>query len=109
MVFGDLGSLTDPEQLLQESIDLVAIASHEAYRQAAGAAAIPAWSELSEQAKQSNRAFADHIAVKLAELDSGQPLGREELERWAEMEHWRWSSCIRCSRTGRISMSAAGK
>jgi len=95
VVFGDLGSLTDPEQLLEESIDLVAIASHEAYRQAAGAAAIPAWSELSEQAKQSNRAFADHIAVKLAEMDSGQPLGREEIERWAEMEHWRWSLALK--------------
>jgi hypothetical protein len=94
-IFGDLASLTKPDQLLEESIDLVAIAAHEAYRQSTGNSAIPSWDNLSEQGKQSNRAFADHIPVKLAQIGHERALSEEEIERLAQMEHWRWAMSLR--------------
>ena len=94
-VFGDLASLTDPAGLLAESIDLLAISAHEAYRRSGGASAIPGWNDLSEQAKQSNRAFADHIAVKLSEVAHDREWDEDEIEKLARMEHWRWSLALK--------------
>jgi voltage-gated potassium channel Kch len=94
-VFGDLASLTGPAQLLEESIDLLAISAHEAYRQSSAGAEIPGWNDLSEQAKQSNRAFADHIPVKLSEIGHNKALDQDEIERLARMEHWRWSLALK--------------
>jgi hypothetical protein len=99
--FGDLGSLTSPQVLLDQSLDALARATHEVYLanvHDASAASAP-WALLPERFKQSNRAFADHIPVKLAQiglrLTSGgavqETLGTDEIERLAQMEHWRWS------------------
>lgn len=93
--FGDLETLTRPDQLLEETIDLRAIAAHEAYRQGSGDNATPEWAGLSEQAKQSNRDFADHISTKLAEIPLSNPPKDDEIERLAKSEHWRWMQSLK--------------
>ena len=69
--FGDLGELTSTDVLAGADQDALAHAVHDTYR-AGGAGAPPSpeanrhvGSRLPEYLKQSNRAFADHIAVKL--------------------------------------------
>jgi TrkA-N domain/RyR domain len=104
-IFGDLKSLTGPQQLLDEKIDILASATHEVYRASTkdtGEQPASDWSALSEQAKESNRAFADHIPVKLAELGldiskSGiaASLSEADIERLAGIEHWRWSQALK--------------
>lgn len=104
--FGDLGSLTAPEQLFDETADRMARAVHAIYLAGAGegapTAAIPAaavpWERLAERFRRSNRASADHLAVKLAfaglrlvpESDAGVELVAAEIEKLAEAEHFRW-------------------
>ena len=107
--FGDLGSLTAPEQLFDEAADRLARAVHATYLagigEAAGPAAAPAavpWEQLAERFRRSNRASADHLPVKLAfaglRLVQGPApaptLSEAEIEKLAEAEHFRWSRVL---------------
>jgi voltage-gated potassium channel Kch len=102
-IFGDLKTLTGPRQLLDQSLDTLASAAHEVYRASTkDAGPVPEWSALSEQVKESNRAFADHIPVKLAELGLGlakdgmvASLSEADIETLAKIEHWRWALALK--------------
>jgi len=99
--FGSLDQLTSPEILLGHELDRIARSGHEVYagllgRDEASPASVP-WERLAERYKASNRAQADHIAIALGALGyrivPGAPkieLTGEELNRLAEIEHWRW-------------------
>jgi hypothetical protein len=94
--FGDLASLTTPDQLMQQSLDLMAAATHKVHRDN-GQSGEPDWNELPEMYKQSSRAFADHIPVKLEQIGLKLVPGRNmitlddaEIEALAKAEHWRW-------------------
>jgi voltage-gated potassium channel Kch len=101
--FGDLASLTEPEQLIGQSQDQFARALHEAYLATRkpdarpSPAAVP-WPQLSEWYKQSNRATADHLPAKLGLVgmrtipDTGRPaeFTEDEIETMAVAEHERW-------------------
>ena len=95
--FGDLVSLAGPEQLLQQSLDLMAVATHRVHRESEPQTSAPDWPQLAEMYKQSNRMFADHIPVKLsgigfalARAGASATLSDEDIERLAKTEHWRW-------------------
>ena len=99
--FGDIASLTGPQILFDQSLDNLARAAHEVYLASArgnSPAQVP-WPVLAEYFKQSNRAFADHIPIKLAQIGlslgtgaaSDVQLQPAEIETFAQMEHWRWS------------------
>lgn len=103
--FGDLASLAGPDQLLQQSLDLMAVATHRVHRESEPQANAPDWQQLAEMYKQSNRMFADHIPVKLSGV--GFALARagvsatfsdDDIERLAQAEHWRW--CVEKRLTG---------
>jgi hypothetical protein len=100
--FGDLKQLTSPRVLLGAALDHLARATHEAYLETIGPsdkspAAVP-WSDLPQRFKMSNRAFADHIAVKLGAVgyklvpgDTTVPAFDDAtIETLARAEHWRW-------------------
>jgi voltage-gated potassium channel Kch len=107
--FGLLERMCNPDLLFAGVNEVLARAMHEEYvrdqeRQGQTTETNPAlvpWDELEEARKESNRAQAAHIGVKLA--SAGCDLGplvdwdaeaftfeAEELERLAEMEHERW-------------------
>jgi len=95
--FGDLASLAGPDQLLQQSLDLMAVATHRVHRESEPQANAPDWPQLAEMYKQSNRMFADHIPVKLsgvgfalARAGVSATLSGDDIERLAQAEHWRW-------------------
>ncbi len=98
-----------PERLLGTSIELVARALHEYWRQkqiehnpnAVVHTALPAWADLAESFRESSRREADHVGVMLRSIqcDIGPSLHREraefefhahEIETLAQMEHERW-------------------
>jgi hypothetical protein len=99
--FGSLDQLTSPEILLGHELDRIARAGHEVYaglagRDEASPASVP-WERLAERYKASNRAQADHIAIAIGALGyrivpgaAKIELTGEELNRLAEIEHWRW-------------------
>jgi hypothetical protein len=101
--FGDLGVLTSPELLIDETQDRLAHGVHASYLAGdqgvapTGEAAVP-WAQLAERFKQSNRASADHIAVKLGyagmRLIAGAGpeivLTEDEIEAMSAAEHRRW-------------------
>lgn len=99
--FGSLEQLTSPEILLGHELDRIARAGHDIYAGLAGRdetspASVP-WERLAERYKESNRAQADHIAVAVGALGyrivpgvAKIELLSEELDRLAEIEHWRW-------------------
>ena len=101
--FGGLSYLTSPAILLDQSLDVLARAAHEIWlRNNAGSgspAAVP-WDKLSEFHKQSNRALADYILIRLRccglRLAAGKgpkiTLDDAAVEKLAALEHWRW--CI---------------
>jgi len=97
--FGDLGELTSTDVLIGADQDDLAHAVHDTYR--AGkprAEANRPWNELAERFKESNRASADHIPVKLAAAgmrltdNPGRAvaLTKAEIETMSEVEHYRW-------------------
>lgn len=97
--FGDLGELTSTDVLIDADQDTLAHAVHDTYR--AGkprAEANRPWNELAERFKQSNRASADHIPVKLATAGmrlTDRParaaeLTEAEIEVMSTVEHYRW-------------------
>lgn len=97
--FGDLGELTAPDVLIDADQDILAHAVHDTYR--AGkprAEANRPWNELAERFKQSNRASADHIPVKLAAVGMRlvdrrghvAELTEAEIETMSVIEHYRW-------------------
>jgi hypothetical protein len=101
--FGDLGELTSFNLLNDVTQDGLARALHDNYR-AGGTGAPPSeeadkpWNELPERFKESSRASADHIPVKLAAAGlrlaphPGPPieLTPSEIETMSEIEHHRW-------------------
>ncbi|MFI4975464.1 MAG: NAD-binding protein [Caulobacterales bacterium] len=99
--FGYLAPLTSPTALLDPVRDVLARMTHQTHREHAlvSAHADAEWHNLPEPVKRSNRAFADHIAVKLRSLglrlaaggQAGYRLSDAQLETLAAMEHWRWS------------------
>jgi hypothetical protein len=97
--FGDLGELTSTDVLIDADQDTLAHAVHDTYR--AGkprAEANRPWNELAERFKQSNRASADHIPVKLAAAGMrlvnrpahAAELTEPEIEVMSAVEHHRW-------------------
>ncbi|MGZ5925479.1 MAG: NAD-binding protein [Rhizomicrobium sp.] len=95
--FGDLAFLASPDQLLQQSLDLMAVATHRVHRESEPQANAPDWPQLAEMYKQSNRMFADHIPVKLSGIGFEMApagvdgtLSENDIEKLAEAEHWRW-------------------
>jgi hypothetical protein len=100
-VFGDLETLTEADQLLEQQLDILATSTHDAYR-ASTALDVPGWSNLSEEMKQSNRAFADHMPIKLdmigLQMTSGNlpmELSDMQVEELARAEHLRWSQSLK--------------
>jgi hypothetical protein len=101
--FGDLGELTSFDVLNDVTQDGLAHAVHDNYR-AGGTGEPPSeeadkpWTELPERFKESSRASADHIPVKLAAAglrlvpSPGPPieLTPAEIETMSEIEHHRW-------------------
>jgi hypothetical protein len=98
--FGDLGELTSPDVLIDADQDGLAHAVHDTYRRAGKPRpeANRPWNELPERFKESNRASADHIPVKLATagmrlVDSSgraMELTKAEIETMSAVEHYRW-------------------
>ena len=99
--FGGLAGLTSPAILLDESLDVLARAAHEIWLRSNAASGSPAavsWEKLSEFHKQSNRALADYIPVRLRccgfRLVAGRApltnLDEASVEKLAALEHWRW-------------------
>ena len=99
--FGGLAGLTSPAILLDQSLDVLARAAHEVWLRNnldSGSPAAVAWEKLSEFHKQSNRALADYISVRLRccglrpVAGRAAPLSLDEatVEKLASLEHWRW-------------------
>jgi hypothetical protein len=97
--FGDLGELTGLDMLDDSRQDSLARAVHDTYRVGnARSEADRPWSELPERFKQSNRASADHIPVKLGSVGLRLVEGRSasaeptpaEIEAMSAVEHHRW-------------------
>lgn len=106
--YGDIHSICNMEMITNETLDLMARAVHQYYvdvqreRQATpNSINTAAWEDLSEDMKNANRAQADHIAYKLAQLgyqtttNEGTAPGdivisAEMLELLAQSEHNRW-------------------
>ncbi|HUI34008.1 MAG TPA: NAD-binding protein [Stellaceae bacterium] len=97
--FGDLGELTATDVLINADQDTLAHAVHDTYR--AGKPRMEAnvpWNQLAERFKQSNRASADHIPVKLAAAGMrladrrghAAKLTGAEVEMMSVVEHHRW-------------------
>jgi len=100
--FGDLSFLAGPAVLLDQSLDILARASHEVWlagNPGSGSSAMAPWNKLSEFYKQANRALADYIPVRLRSCgfrlaDGRGPLitlDEASVEKLAALEHWRWS------------------
>ena len=94
---------TSAEVLFDAVQDGLARAVHATYLETEGGAsggdaAVP-WALLPERFKQSNRAFADHIPVKLGyvgfRLSAGTAppasLSEADIEAMSAAEHWRWT------------------
>lgn len=106
--FGDLETFCQIEYITGKKQDSRARTIHENYlaKQQAmasteSASYKTAWNDLSEDARDSNRAQADHIPYKLAELgllnqknvkNKLRQLAPDEVERLAIAEHDRWSA-----------------
>lgn len=104
--FGSLDSVCGLEMVVQERLDRLARAVHDFYsleqaKQGARGESTVSWSELSPEYRESSRANADHILIKLrvigataAPLDAvSNPVNEftdEQIEILAEMEHARW-------------------
>ncbi len=111
--FGDMANLTSTTLLFEQRLDAIARAHHDVHRDFVrraresaakgaqeGAPADLPWERLPEIYKQSNRNFADHVAVKLraaglrlrpAKAPRPIMLSDHEVERLAAIEHWRWT------------------
>jgi voltage-gated potassium channel Kch len=103
--FGDLSALTTPASLLDADADIVARAVHDIFRRYASenlTTNVP-WAALPERFKNQNRAFADHIPVKLRWIgltpsDASSPpvtFSAAEIDSLAGAEHWRWSIVLK--------------
>jgi len=65
--FGETEKIFTPELVMSRRLDQTAMMMHEIYRRSAGGMA-PAWEELSDFARRSNQASADHLRVKISLL-----------------------------------------
>ena len=104
-VFPILQRTCTTELLQSGSFQAIAVAIHRAWcaEQVAAGKPAPSWDELDESRKESSRAQARHIAVKLASIGcaiaplrdwgaSDFAFSDEEVERLAVAEHDRWIS-----------------
>lgn len=114
--FGMIGASCGREVVLQERLDELARALHEAHREqrarqwtSPAAPGMEAWDDLEAALKDSNRQAADHIPVKLravgcygaADGDGAEAVAAftaAEIELLAEMEHRRWCAERRLAR-----------
>jgi voltage-gated potassium channel Kch len=96
--FGSIEDVCGWDLLREEKLDVLARVFAEHYRAEYGG---PMWSELTEDSRNSNRAAADHIDVKLRAIgceraeaaEDGVPaftFTESELELLSRMEHRRW-------------------
>lgn len=103
--FGNINYICRIELITREKQDLLAKAIHNDYllqqkelATSESAAYKTPWEELTEDAKNANRAQADHIAYKLVMLgkDPKKPgditFTQDQLETLAETEHERWNA-----------------
>ena len=101
--FGAIEEVCGWEILREDYFDSLAKGFHQYY--IARYEGMPPWEELSEDLRNSNRAAADHVDVKLRaigcarvkkeEIPPDTPIfdfTREEIELLSEMEHRRWSA-----------------
>jgi len=101
--FGMREDILTWDTIIRESEDILARALHEKYRAHRAREGVdePAWEELSDTLKDSNRQAAEHIEVKLRALgyhSATEDAGREAITRFTEndflllckMEHSRW-------------------
>ena len=65
--FGETEKIFTPELVMSRRLDQTAMMMHEIYRRSAGGQA-PTWEELSDFARRSNQASADHLRVKISLL-----------------------------------------
>lgn len=104
--FGEAGEVFAPELVMRQSLNRRARQLHELYRAKAGG---PAWEALSDFAKRSNLAAADHLLTKLRLLlpeedvreitpeacaraaDRFETASPEARERFRAIEHDRWT------------------
>ena len=100
--FGAADEIFTPELVMQEALSAYAVALNERYRK--GNPGAPAWNELSDFARRSNLAAADHLQTKLRLLtqDSGRAASVSEAlerfrhadgearDRFRRIEHARW-------------------
>lgn len=97
--FGAPDEIYTPALVLHEELSALAIALNERYRAAHPGA--PAWKDLTDFARRSNLAAADHLQVKLRLLGGKdgretalaryQNADAEEKDRLRRIEHARWS------------------
>lgn len=105
--FGLLDLACQPAMLFASTLDDLARAIHEDYRERSGGRAdgsnpaLLPWDQLSDEYKSSNRKQADHLLAKLEAVGCGLAPKAEglwhrfefhahEIERLAKMEHERW-------------------
>lgn len=100
--FGAASELYTPELVMRASLSSLAVELNERYRQANPGA--PGWNELSDFARRSNLAAADHFVMKMRVLaqrygaetalktlfERYQNAAPEEKERYRRIEHARW-------------------
>ncbi len=63
--FGSEEETFSPEMVMRRKLDATARALHDRYLASQPGTALPAWEQLEEFAKDSNRAAADHLALKV--------------------------------------------
>jgi hypothetical protein len=107
--FGQLDQTCTPEVIENETLDRIAAASHIAYvakrspNAKSGDCSVRPWDQLDISLKESNRAQADHIAVKLRGIgcsivavncpgEAVTTFGDTELPALCRMEHARWNA-----------------
>jgi hypothetical protein len=101
--FGSIEEVCSWEILREDYFDSLAKGFHQYF--IARREGMPPWDELSEDLRNSNRAAADHVDVKLRAIGCARvkkekippdtpifEFTREELELLSEMEHRRWSA-----------------
>lgn len=99
--FGSLHDECRPQIVFMDELDMLAKIVHEDYRQNAdGGESAQPWGKLRETYRQASRYQADHLDAKLQAIgvsrlplkkgEGHTELNSNEIERLAELEHYRW-------------------